>query len=247
VPSRPFVTIDCFPSSIERYQDGWAVVAVDVIRATTTAVTAVARGRRCFPVGSVEHAHAQAALLHDPVLAGEYEGERPDGFEAQNSPAEFATRTDLHRPLVLLTTSGTQLMQGVAAHQSRYAACLRNVSATVAHVAARHERVAVIGAGTHGEFREEDALCCAWIAGGLLEAGYTTDSSTAALVAQWADEPVQAITASRSAAYLQRTGQLADLSYVLSHVDDLETAFAVQQGEVVAVGAPVAALPVGAA
>ena len=28
-------------------------------------------------------------------------------------------------------------------------------------------RVAVIGAGSKGEFREEDQICCAWIAAGL--------------------------------------------------------------------------------
>lgn len=245
--SRPLVTIDCFPSSLERYQDGWAVVAVDVIRATTTAITAVSRGWRCFPVGSVDHAYAQASLLTDPLLAGEHEGVMPEGFEEQNSPAAFAVRTDVHRPLVLLTTAGTKLLQGVDPGQARYAACLRNVGATVAHLAERHERVAVIGAGTHGEFREEDALCCAWVAGGLLAAGFTASRATKQIVRRWADEPVQSITASRSAGYLQRTGQLADLHFVLSHVDDLDTAFAVRHGEVVALAEASAAVPRGAA
>jgi 2-phosphosulfolactate phosphatase len=243
---RPEVTIDCFPSSLEKYGDGWAVVAVDVIRATTTAVTAVATGRRCFPVGSVEHARAQAALLGDAVLAGERDGVRPDGFEEQNSPAAFATRTDVHRPLVLLTTSGTQLLHSVRPDQPRYAACLRNVAATVAEVAANHERVAVIGAGTHGEFREEDALCCAWVAHGLLEAGYAADPRTREIVDRWADAPAEAITRSKSVAYLQRTGQLADLDFVLSHVEDLDTAFAVQDDELVSLTVP-AMVPMGAA
>jgi 2-phosphosulfolactate phosphatase len=245
--SLPQVTIDCFPSSVAKYGEGWAVVAVDVIRATTTAVTAVATGRQCFPVGSVEAAHAQAALLTEPVLAGERDGIRPDGFEEQNSPAVFAARTDVHRPLVLLTTAGTQLLQGVAPGHARYAACLRNISATVAAVAAKHDRVAVIGAGTHGEFREEDALCCAWIAGGLLEAGFGTDPATAALVERWALEPVEAITRSKSVDYLRRTDQLADLEFVLSHLDDLDSVFAVERGELVAVSSPPLRLPVGAA
>ena len=33
------VVIDCFPSSVARYVDDHAIVAVDVIRATTMAVT----------------------------------------------------------------------------------------------------------------------------------------------------------------------------------------------------------------
>ena len=39
---RPTVTIDCFSEGFNGYGEGYAVVAVDVIRATTTAVTAVA-------------------------------------------------------------------------------------------------------------------------------------------------------------------------------------------------------------
>jgi 2-phosphosulfolactate phosphatase len=245
--SLPRVTIDCFPSSVAKYDESWAVIAVDVIRATTTAVTAVATGRRCFPVASIEAAHAQAALLPGALLAGERDGVRPDGFEEQNSPAVFAVRTDVHRPLVLLTTAGTQLLHGVRPGQARYAACLRNISATVAEVAGRHDRVAVIGAGTHGEFREEDALCCAWIAGGLLEAGFRTDAATAELVGRWATEPVEAITRSKSVDYLRRTEQLADLEFVLSHLEDLDTAFAVEGDELVVRSAPPVRLPVGAA
>jgi 2-phosphosulfolactate phosphatase len=247
LPARPRVTIDCFPSSLDRYADGWAVVAVDVIRATTTAVTALSTGRRCFPVGSVEQARAQAALLGDAVLAGERDGVRPEGFEEQNSPAAFAARTDIHRPVVLLTTSGTQLLHSVLPGQPRYAACLRNLAATVADVAARHERVAVIGAGTRGEFREEDALCCAWIAEGLLEAGFVADARTHKLVRHWSGSALDAITRSKSAAYLERTGQLADLEFVLSHVDDVDSAFVVQDDELVAVSTPPALVPVGAA
>ena len=43
------VVIDYLPESARRYRSGWAIVAVDVIRATTTAITAAATGRRCFP------------------------------------------------------------------------------------------------------------------------------------------------------------------------------------------------------
>ena len=57
---------------------GWTVVGIDVIRATTTAVTAVAAGRRCFPVASLEEAVPLAARLANPLLVGELGGNRPD-------------------------------------------------------------------------------------------------------------------------------------------------------------------------
>src|SRR5690242_13683761 len=94
------VVIDFFPQSVCRYRSGWAMVAVDVIRATTTAVTAAATGRRCFPAPTAEAAMAIAKGLDNPLLAGESNGTMPVVFEIENSPAQLANRTDTHRPLV---------------------------------------------------------------------------------------------------------------------------------------------------
>src|SRR5438093_8510669 len=87
-----------------------AVVVLDVIRASTTAVTALVQGRRVFPVASLQEAGVVAGRLTKPLLAGELQGERPPGFEETNSPAAIAARTDIERPLVLLSSSGTKAM-----------------------------------------------------------------------------------------------------------------------------------------
>src|SRR5438128_5772348 len=169
---RKTVVIDCFPESVEAYRNGYAIVAVDVIRATTTSVTGVALGRRCFPSPTLEAAVPLAAKLTNPLLVGELGGSMPYGFDMNNSPADLAIRTDIHRPLLLLSTSGTKVICGAAESQSMYIACLRNYSATAVYLAAHHPTVALIGAGSRGDFREEDQLCCAWIAEKLLGADY---------------------------------------------------------------------------
>ena len=51
--TQPTVVIDCFPESAKKYRDSHAIVAVDVIRATTTVVTAVSLGWECFPTQSL--------------------------------------------------------------------------------------------------------------------------------------------------------------------------------------------------
>src|SRR5438105_494055 len=66
--------IDGLPESALRYREGWAVVAVDVIRATTMAVTAAALGRVCYPVDCLDAALRLARLLQYPLLAGEING-----------------------------------------------------------------------------------------------------------------------------------------------------------------------------
>src|SRR5215469_18484930 len=155
---RKTVVIDCFPESVKSYRDGYAIVAVDIIRATTTAVTAVAHGRKCYPVPSLEAAVPLAAKLTNPLLVGELGGSMPYGFDLNNSPAALEARTDIHRPMILLTTSGTKVICGAQEWQAVYVACLRNYSAQIAYLATHHSMVAVIGAGSRGQFREEDQL-----------------------------------------------------------------------------------------
>jgi 2-phosphosulfolactate phosphatase len=241
--SRPLtgstVAIDCFVSSLWRYAAGWAVVTVDVIRSSTTAVTAAASGRRCFPVPSLEAAVGLASQLDRPLLVGELGGNKPYGFELTNSPAQLAARSDNGRPMILLSSSGTDLMHDAAGTGAAYVACLRNHRAQVEHLAGRHERVAVVGAGTRRQFREEDQLCCAWIAGSLIDAGYAPyDATTTELVDRWREKPTEAIVASDSVRYLLDTGQKEDLDFILEHVNDLDQVFALRDREVVTLPSP---------
>jgi 2-phosphosulfolactate phosphatase len=230
---RKSVIIDFLPESVSRYRPGWAVVAVDVIRATTTAITAAATGRRCFPAPSVEAALALAKGFQDPLLAGETSGSMPAPFEMDNSPAQIASRSDTHRPLVLVSSSGTRVIHEAAGCEAVYLACFRSHSLLVGYLAQRHTRVAVIGAGSKGEFREEDQICCAWIAAGLISLGYQAGSAqTTEVVSRWRDAPPSACLGSNSVKFLRRTGQLHDLDFILGHIDDLPGIFEIRNGEV---------------
>jgi 2-phosphosulfolactate phosphatase len=231
---RKTVVIDCFPESLVSYRKGYAIVAVDVIRATTTAVTAVALGRRCFPVPSLEAAVPLAAKLTNPLLVGELGGSMPYGFDLNSSPADLEARTDIHRPMIFLSTSGTRLICGAEESQAMYIACLRNYSAQIAYLATHHPTVAVIGAGSRAQFREEDQLCCAWIAEGLVRAGYEPqDERTSSIIEQWSGAPVSIITEGPSADYLRNSGQVRDLEYILAHIDDLDEVYRYERSQVI--------------
>ena len=233
------VVIDYLPESVSRYRPGWAIVAVDVIRATTTAITAAATGRRCFPVPTIDAALALAQGFNDPLLAGESNGRMPVAFELDNSPRQLADRTDIHRPLVLVSSSGTKVIHEAAGSEAIYLACFRSYSVLAGHLAPRHDQVAVIGAGSKGEFREEDQICCAWIAAGLMSRGYMAGTSqTAEVVKRWRDAPPSACLCSRSIDFLRRTGQLGDLEFILAHIDDLDDVFEVRDGEVRVIRGP---------
>lgn len=231
------VTIGCSATGLDLRGQWSAVVVVDVIRSATTAVTAVARGRRCFPTRSIEASLPLAARLENPLLAGELGGAMPYGFDMQNSPAGIDRRADVERPVILLSTSGTRVMHEAAESHTVYAACLRNAAAQARHLAALDGSVLLVGAETRGEFREEDRLCCARIAGALVDAGHRVgDALSERIIERWGRAPDDAFVDGASAAYLRRTDQHDDLEFILGHVDDLDAVFEVSGEELVTSG-----------
>ena len=232
------VRVSCFA---EHAQPAFApaagvTVCVDVFRATTTAVTAVTRGRRCIPVGSLEEGLPVAAALDRPLLVGELGGSMPVRLRPPEQP-----RRD-RRPAGRVAARHAALDLGDAAPDSGCGGRpgLRRLPAELVGDGASMwpappvTASTVVGAGTRGEFREEDQLCCAWIAARLIGAGFApADAATAALVERWRDADVAEITRGKSAAYLRDTGQSHDIDFVLAHVDDVGAVCVMAAGELV--------------
>jgi 2-phosphosulfolactate phosphatase len=227
--NRSFV-IDALPERAIKYRDTHSMVVVDVFRATTVIVTALACGHRVYPVATVDEAMTFARQLKNPILAGEQAGIKPPGFELNNSPAAVAL-LDSSDPIVLLSSAGTQLLAQAKGASAIYVACLRNYTATANHLASAGRRVALIGAGTRGEPRPEDQMVCAWIGQRLLKHGFQPENETTLLeMAVWDGVAPEAILASPSVDYLRETHQTDDLDFVLGHVDDVD-AIALYNGQ----------------
>lgn len=213
--------IDALPESAARYRATHALVAVDVFRASTVIVTALAGGHPVYPVGTLSEAMNTTGRLRDPWLAGEQAGVKPATFDFDNSPVAMEAAPG-HNPLVLLTSAGTLLLANCRGASAIYVSCLRNWSAT-AHELRRHRRVALIGAGTRGQPRDEDQLVCAWIGANLLEAGFEPeDERTLAEVESWRCADLDRLRHGPSADFLRGSGQEHDVEWVLNHVDDLD-------------------------
>jgi 2-phosphosulfolactate phosphatase len=232
--NKPSFVIDCFPESASKYKTGYAVVVIDVIRATSTAITTIAKGRRCFFAPSIERALYLANRIDDPLLVGELGGNMPYGFDLNNSPADITQRTDIARPMILLSTSGTQLLHNTRDCDASYVACFRNCHAMIAYLIKHHNRIALIGAGARGEFREEDQMCCAWIGEGLMNASFQPENRvTIEIVNRWKGVPVEACTKGKSAEYLRKSGQIRDLEFILSHINDLDSVYFIKDDEII--------------
>jgi 2-phosphosulfolactate phosphatase len=225
-PSAPTGGRTVFVSSTSglRDEDASLAVVIDVIRSSTTAVTAIATGRRCFVASTVQEAEHIASSLPEALLAGEVSGVRPDGFHLNNSPAAIAARMDVERPVVLLSSSGTRVMCEYGRVRPVLVACMRNVTAIVRHLTTVDSAVHLIGAESRGEFRDEDQLCAAWIAERLLDEGFRASDAALEIVRRWHGVPVDAIGDGTSAAYLRASGQSDDVAFIVEHVDDVPRA-----------------------
>ncbi len=165
---------------------GGIAVVIDVLRASTTIITALAHGAaRVRPVLTVEEARAEAAAL-GTLLGGERGGLKIQGFDLGNSPREYSRDRVGGRSIVITTTNGTAALHACsgAADVLIGAVVNRSAVAAAAHaLALKHGGcdVHLVCAGTEGAVTEEDLLA----AGAILDAavqhhGCSEDSLDAA-------------------------------------------------------------------
>lgn len=185
-------------------------IVIDVLRATSTIVQALASGyERVLCVSEVE----EAEVLRDrrTVLAGERRCVRIPGFDLGNSPREFLEPRG--EALVLSTTNGTRAIVTAASRCERvYAASLLNLGAVVAAAREAVDDVAIICAGVQGEFTLDDAYCAGRIAERL--GGEPSDAAGAAIrLAGSFGDPEEGLRASKSARNLIENDLEEDIAF----------------------------------
>ena len=86
------------------------VVIIDILRATSTIVTALQNGARgIIPVDSVAECIRIGKQI-DAITAGERDGQIAEGLQYGNSPLEYPISFISGKMLVLTTTNGTKLL-----------------------------------------------------------------------------------------------------------------------------------------
>ncbi|MFI5339446.1 MAG: 2-phosphosulfolactate phosphatase [Candidatus Methylomirabilales bacterium] len=135
-------------------------VVVDVLRATTSIVTAFQHGcRSVLPVVSLEEAQRARRRTPDAILAGEQGGLRIPGFDFGNSPREFTREAVGGRDVILTTSNGTKTLRAVGGGRRVAIGAFLNRSAVGDWMAAREADSLVVCAGYGGGLSLEDAVC----------------------------------------------------------------------------------------
>jgi 2-phosphosulfolactate phosphatase len=154
---------------------GGVAVVIDVLRATTTIIHALAAG--CLdvrPCGEVDEAREVAGNMRvgRVILGGERGGKPLPGFDLGNSPREYTPAVCKNNTLVLTTTNGTRaLLRAVEAERVLVAGFV-NYSAVCEQLEAEKRPIHIVCAGTDGEITLEDTLLAGAFVDFLCEAGH---------------------------------------------------------------------------
>jgi 2-phosphosulfolactate phosphatase len=146
---------------------GTHCVVFDVLRATSTMVTALANGAaQIFPVPEIAQALRLRADHPAALLAGEREGvrilsARSGGvdFDLGNSPREFTAERVAGRDIIMTTTNGTRALQACLGARRILPGAWLNLGALARRLhSGEAARLLIICAGTHEEAAYEDTL-----------------------------------------------------------------------------------------
>ena len=177
VPRRdpPSIDVVWVPSELDRIDlPECSVSVIDVIRATTSIVTALESGAASVVPAATE---IEARQVYETLpagttlLCGEERGVRIEGYDLGNSPHEYTPTAVEGKHLVYRTTNGTPAMRRALAGSTLRLACFRN--AGVVSRALAEDLVAgstpggavLVCSGRAGRVSMDDA----WCAGHLVE------------------------------------------------------------------------------
>lgn len=165
---------------------GKTIVIIDVLRASTTILYALANGcRSIIPTDSVFDAMEIAKQFdRDAILlCGEREGEKIVGFDLGNSPSEYSREKVHGKTLIYSSTNGSKAILKFHNGKNVVIASFNNLSAVAKYIVDSSSDVLLICAGKLERFALEDAVCAGYLAN-LLKNDYhyllATDGAIAA-------------------------------------------------------------------
>jgi len=189
-------------------------VVFDVLRATSSMITALAHGAaEIHPVRTIEEAQALKLRLADALLGGERQGDAIPGFDLGNSPFEYREKS-AGRKIISTTTNGTIALRACEQAGRILVGAILNLGAVAEELLrSGAEKVMLICAGTFADFALEDA----WASGALilrLNAESLSDSAQAmAALAAHESDPASVLRRAKNGRALIAKGREKEVDW----------------------------------
>lgn len=233
MPNPRRIDVYLVPALIEPDElTGRTVVVIDVLRASTTIIHALAAGAvavvPCLEVGEARTI-AAGEFPGSAVLGGERGGLPIPGFDLGNSPREYTPQRVGDKTVVFTTTNGTRALLRCKAAKRVLIGAFVNLSA-VCRELGDDSHIVLLCAGTNGHVTREDALFAGAVVNELASGQILNDQAELAADA-WracksdltgADPLGRALRSSRGGRNLIDTGQENDID-IAAQIDKFDT------------------------
>lgn len=147
-------------------------VVTDVLRATTTIVTALQNGaKEIIPVNSVEFAmqFSGNSFKGHTLLGGERNALKIEGFALGNSPIEYTEEIVKGKSIVLFTTNGSKAILKAKFSQNLFILSFLNMDSVADKIINLNEDIEILCSGNYGKFSFEDSACAGMLISLLME------------------------------------------------------------------------------
>lgn len=231
------------PSEVREAQlEKQLVIVTDVLRASSTIVTALHHGaKEIIPVESLEDA---TRLMQDigrkyVILCGEREGKKIDQFDLGNSPFEYTNGGIKDKTLIYCSTNGSRAIVRAASAGKLVMAGFLNLSYALDYaIKSDFDQITILCSGKEDRFCLEDVVCAGMMVSRLLEEFgddlEASDAATAGLQIynQHQKNIPKMIKTSDHGKYLAALGFGEDLIYC-SQIDALPVVPVLENGRIV--------------
>ena len=182
-------------------------VVFDVLRATSSMITALAHGvREIHPVCTIDEARQLKADLPHAILGGERDGELIAGFDVGNSPFEYRELSG--RTIITTTTNGTVALRACENADAVLVGAMLNLAELATEISWRDpEELLLVCAGTFEEFALEDACAAGLLIGALPDAQLSDSAHAALAITKLFATPLAALRAARNGRALEAKGR----------------------------------------
>jgi len=213
----------------ELYFTGKTTVVIDVLRATSTIVTAINNGaKEVVPMASVEFAVKVSGGMFGGqiLLGGERNTKKIEGFALGNSPFEYSRDIVEGKTIVFYTTNGTRSIAKAKYSENLYTCSFLNISAIAKHLITLNTDVEIVCSGRNNYFSIEDSVCAGMLISKISkvkEDSFLNDSGAAVLTLyeKYGANLMKMMRESDHGKILLENGFEADLEYC-SSIDILD-------------------------
>jgi 2-phosphosulfolactate phosphatase len=146
----------------ELYYTGKTVVVIDVLRASTTIITAIQNGaKEVIPVATVEFAVKISGGMFggQTLIGGERNTKKVEGFALGNSPLEYTAEVVSGKTIILYTTNGSKAIVKAKFAENLFVGSYLNLSALADKVVNLGKDLEILCAGKSNLFSLEDSVC----------------------------------------------------------------------------------------